>query len=221
MRKPDEIRKNVPLTKITFSYQHRPRGRFVGSAKEDIAIKKCAEAIKKGTVLPPIRVVEIGNELLCFDGFIRKSAYMDVSPKSKVTCEIYKGNWQDFLIFTGEVNRDPDPYGIQRTEDDIKKVVHNIFDDKDLSEASSEQISKWTGCDLGYINHYRTPISGTVIPLQVMDTKSKTATIKKPICPLCNNPLAKNGVRGTKSGKRQLWRCNNCGYSACLPQVET
>ena len=155
--KPDEVRNDVPLSKITFSSQYHPR--IENSDHEKKAIVKYTEALKSGVALPPIKVVEVGDTLWCFDGFLRKSAYYQIEPNPKVTVEVYKGEWKDFLRFTGAVNRELDPNGVQRTTEDIKKVVHNILDNDELGAASVRQIITWSGYNNPvYISKYRKPI---------------------------------------------------------------
>ena len=177
--KPDEIRIEVPLSKIDFSSQHRPR--IENTKAEKDAITKCVDAIKAGVILPPIKVVEIGDKLHCFDGFIRKSAYYEVYPNPKVTVEIYKGEWKDFLRCTAAVNRNPDPHGLLRSEEDTLKVLYNVLDDKDLANATNVEVMEWTGFkNRNFINNYRKPIvNNAQLPFAGGDakpTKNPTTT---------------------------------------------
>ena len=159
--------KDVTLTSLTTDHSFYPR-----KAVSESTILKYTELLKSGAVFPPIKVAKLpDSRFLVIDGFMRIAAHENASRKT-IRCHVYKVSWQEALRLAATVNRKGEnSQGLERSEEDEKKIIRSFFCDDVLSQANNKQISDWTGINYIKVCNMRPNLKIIQVPPQEIEHK--------------------------------------------------
>lgn len=142
---PTPERLNVEISVIRKSPEAQPRAHL--STK---VIESYAEAIQAGAEFPPIVVfrdsAHEGDNILLSrywlaDGYHRVGAH-EALGRQAIRADVYPGGLREAVLYSVSANA---LHGLQRTDEDKRRAVRRLLDDKEWSQWSDRAISRLAG----------------------------------------------------------------------------
>lgn len=119
-------------------------------------VSEYSEALKTGTVFPPVIVFEDGVSTWLADGFHRYHAHLHAG-LSEIDCDVRIGTQRQAILFSLSANAS---HGLRRTNEDKRKAVMTLLNDTEWSSWSNVSISKVCGVSDTFVGDIRKSIIG-------------------------------------------------------------
>lgn len=132
-------------------------------------VTEYAEAIKAGTVFPPVVVFHDGVDNWLADGFHRVHAH-DLAEKTSIVVDMRQGTARDAILYSLGSN---DTHGLRRTNADKRKAVMTLLQDFDWSAFSNSEMAKICAVSQRYVNQIKADLT-----MNVHSEKPKEVTFK-------------------------------------------
>ena len=126
----------LPLTSIS-----RSCGTQMRISENAAAIEDYAEAVRNGSVFPPLIVFTDGKHYWLADGFHRFAAFLKCGLDS-CRCDVREGTLNDAKRFACEANKE---HGLQRTQSDKRNAIKEYLTISGLEKLSNSEIGKRLG----------------------------------------------------------------------------
>ena len=141
----------LPLKKIRCNGGTQPRAMI-----HENVITEYAEAMREGTVFPPLTVFHDGKDYWLADGFHRLGAALELD-LATIECDVRQGTLEDAQWFSFSVNQS---HGLRRTNDDKARAVKaSLCHCK--GKRSNIEIARHVGVSDRMVSKYRTELEET------------------------------------------------------------
>lgn len=117
-------------------------------------VAEYSEALKAGTVFPPVIVFEDGASIWLADGFHRYHAHLHAG-LSEIDCDVRIGTQRQAILFSLSANAS---HGLRRTNEDKRKAVMTLLNDPEWSSWSDNAIAKACCVHHSTVGDYRKSI---------------------------------------------------------------
>jgi len=117
-------------------------------------VSEYSEALKTGTVFPPVIVFEDGASIWLADGFHRYHAHLHAG-LSEIDCDVRIGTQRQAILFSLSANAS---HGLRRTNEDKRKSVMTLLNDPEWSSWSDNAIAKACCVHHSTVGDYRKSI---------------------------------------------------------------
>ena len=137
------------------------------AALNDAVVEDYAQIIRDGADFPPVVVFHDGKRYWLADGFHRVAAYR-AAGAVEIAADIRQGDKRDAILFSVGANA---AHGLRRTNDDKRRAVMVLLNDKEWSRWSDRQIAKQCGVSHNFVSTLRPSLSSD-------DSEPRTFTTK-------------------------------------------
>ena len=114
-------------------------------------VAEYSEALKAGTVFPPVIVFEDGASIWLADGFHRYHAHLHAG-LSEIDCDVRIGTQRQAILFSLSANAS---HGLRRTNEDKRKAAMTLLNDDEWSSWTDVAIAKACGVSSNFIGDMR------------------------------------------------------------------
>ena len=142
---------SLPIHKIKVDGGTQSRAGLNKDVVEDYAA-----TIRDGVDFPPLTVFHDGKKYWLADGFHRIDAYK-AAGAIEVPVAVHQGTRRDAILFSVGANA---AHGLRRTNDDKRRAVTTLLNDKEWSAWSDRQIAKQCGVHHDMVGRLRDELSG-------------------------------------------------------------
>lgn len=123
-----------------------PRAQPREKLNEEV-IDEYAEAIKEGTILPPMEVFRGEDGDVLADGFHRYNS-LKKAGFSEGTCHVRPGNMRDAILYSVGANAN---HGLRRTPKDRLRAITSLLVDPEWGKWSDREIARRTNTSRKYV----------------------------------------------------------------------
>jgi len=210
---------SIKLDELTAESKYQLRVR-----EDSSAIKDLASAYEDGETIPPIEVVDTGNELIIVDGFHRYAAAFEAGLDS-IECVVTMGTERE--AFTLSLGANANNKALKRTNADKRKAVISALQDEIFMNLSARELASICKVSHTVVNRIKSEReeSGNVSTLNPPeieeDIESEESTTMEPAL----EPFPENdsgNVSTLKSSPKQFTQTlsfNGSSVSVKLPPV--
>lgn len=121
------------------------------AALNPAVVEDYAQIVRDGTDFPPVVVFHDGKKYWLADGFHRMAAY-EKAGATEIAADIRQGDKRDAILFSVGANAE---HGLRRTNDDKRRAVMVLLNDKEWSQWSDREIAKRCGVSDRFVNGLR------------------------------------------------------------------
>ncbi|PYS47407.1 MAG: hypothetical protein DMF68_16065 [Acidobacteria bacterium] len=151
--KPDSIvshavplRQEITLSRIRTDGGTQPRAQL-----NFLTIDEYAEAMQEGAKFPPVTLFYDGSEYWLADGFHRVAAARKAG-RETIDCEVTQGTRRDAVLYSLGANA---THGLPRTNEDKRRAVKMLLEDKEWAEWSDSLIAQKTSTSQPFVSKLR------------------------------------------------------------------
>ncbi len=157
--------------------------RLQGRNLKPNVVKDYVAAIRRGEILPPVRVVYDGKDTYYLvDGYHRVAAARQLTGIDTINVEIIPGTFSDALWHSWAANRN---HGLRRTKDEIRRAIRAALEHPEWSKQSYRKIAQHIGCDHKTVSAVRRNTGRGEFPSQKAVASSQKPPSKKSILRAC------------------------------------
>lgn len=131
-------------------------------------VSEYSEALKTGTVFPPVIVFEDGASIWLADGFHRYHAHLHAG-LSEIDCDVRIGTQRQAILFSLSANAS---HGLRRTNEDKRKAVMTLLNDPEWSSWSDREISRQCGVGAPFVGDLRKSICNRITDAGQKETRT-------------------------------------------------
>jgi protein gp37 len=135
-------------------------------------IREYAALYSEGHTLAPIVVFREGQEFWLADGFHRVSAAREAG-LAEIDAEVHEGSRRDATLYACGSNT----HGKPRTNEDKRRVVTRLLQDREWSEWSDREIARHCGVSNRFVSLVRKELFPSVNGIQIPRTVQRNGTI--------------------------------------------
>lgn len=111
-------------------------------------VSEYAEALKAGSVFPPVVVFEDGVSMWLADGFHRFHAHLTAG-LSEIECDVRIGTQRQAILFSLSANAS---HGLRRTNEDKRKAVMTLLNDSEWNKWTQSKIAEICGVSREFVS---------------------------------------------------------------------
>ncbi|WP_156480920.1 hypothetical protein [Variovorax sp. PAMC 28711] len=144
------------------------------AALNEAVVTEYADALRDGVKLPAVVVFFDGSAHWLADGFHRYFAHK-AARKASINAEVREGSKRDAVLFSVGANS---THGLRRSNEDKRRSVKTMLDDKEWSTWSDRDIAKQCGVSQPFVSALRKPaevekVITVITPTPVDNSKEK------------------------------------------------
>src|SRR5687768_14393191 len=146
----------IPLSRIKLDQRAQPRTKL-----DTEVTAEYAEAMKAGTVFPPVRVFCDRQDYWLADGFHRHYA-ATAAGLTDLACFVENGGLREAILYSCKANS---THGLRRSDEDKRRAVRALLQDDEWGKWSDRQIARQ--CDVSHtfvarLRQELAPLTGNV-----------------------------------------------------------
>lgn len=161
------------MTSITLSDIRFDGGTQSRASISEQVVADYADAMKAGDIFPPVVVFYDGAEYWLADGFHRYQAYVRAKIAS-VPADVRQGTQRDAILFSVGANAS---HGLRRTNDDKRRAVLTLLNDKEWAKWSDREIARHCAVDHKTVAGLRPKVTGEIPSERSYTTKHGTQAV--------------------------------------------